>query len=989
MRTQFADRGAQRDADLGNDVRQLESSLTREFYSSCGGRYKLGIPWALVLSVALWEVVPHDRILAWFIAVTVSQISSQALCAVFRRTSTIGKVGVYWKRSLAASIAIDSLAAGSAGFFLFPVGSLPHQFILALFLCCIGGVAAITYAAHLSGSIISIFLITLPLSGVFFREGSEFSVTMGAVLLLFAVTLVGASVHMNRVLLESLRLRFEKDDLIESLSKEKEKVEVLNGELEAEVLERKLVAESLARSEERYRAVVQSQTELVCRLRSDYRLSFVNDAFGRYFGREPSDLMGESFLQFVYSEDLHRVKEYFAAVAGGDFRGPHEHRVHRADGQIDWIQWVHQPICGDQGQVKEYQGVGRDITAQKRAEEALEASERRFRTLVETAKDVIWTMSLDFRLTYISPSVKGLLGFDPEEIMGMNPMDTLTARSKERMMEIFRTEMAWEQDGSASAFAAETAEFEQYRKDGSVVSVEMTVKLLRDRQEAPVALFGTSRDITERKKAQDALKRSYAELERLVTERTTQLRDTIEKLKLEIAERHQAERSLQESEQRFRTIFEKARDSIFVKDRQLRYTHLNPAMQSIIEADEWTATGLTDAELYGREQAARLETEDLRVLSGQVIEAEHTLRLHDREITFDCVKIPMTDANGDIVGLCGIARDVTERARTQIKRNEGGQEFKSPPMLRALHQAQLAARSESLVLLLGESGSGKDYLASHIHRMSQRAGGPFFSINCAALARELAESELFGHEAGSFTGARTRKRGMLELAEGGTLLLNEIGELSLGLQAKLLTFLDTRSFTRVGGEANVEVSARLIAATNRDLRTAVKDGHFREDLFYRLNVFSIHVPPLRDRLEDLPHLIDSILKSLCAKLGCGEPPRMDSRCLPLMTKYHWPGNVRELKNVLERALILSEGGKIKPEAIRLWQPSESHRPEDDWEFVVRFPDANQNLKDVSRNVKLELMKEALRRTSGVKQDAARLLGISVDSFKYQVKSVGV
>ncbi|MFZ5867361.1 MAG: sigma 54-interacting transcriptional regulator [Thermodesulfobacteriota bacterium] len=855
MPTTFADKGAQPGALSNHDVRHLQSFLTREFYSSCDGQYKLAIPWALVLSIALWDAAPRGRILAWFAAVTVSQILSQALCAAFRKASTVTDISVYWKWGLTAAVTVGSLLVGSAGILLFPVGSLPHQFIVALFLCCIGGAAAITYAVHLPGSIISIFLITLPLSGSFFRAGSEFSVTMGAVLLLFAAALVVASAHINKVLHESLRLRFEKDDLIESVLREKEKVEELNGELEAEVLERKLVAASLARSEERYRAFVDSQTELVCRLIPDYGLSFANEAFRRYFNTNSEDLLGRNFFEFVYAGDLETVRDFFQSLDRSVSPAKHQHRVTAAEGEIRWLEWTYQVMRDQLGRVKEYQGVGRDITAQKKAEEALQ--------------------------------------------------------------------------------------------------------------------------------------RSYEELEQRVQERTSELKEANRQLQAEISDRIRAEVSLRESEQRFRTIFEKARDCIFVKDRELKYTHLNPAMQAVFEANESDVTGLTDEDLYGDEQATRLKREDVRVLAGQVIEAEHTLVLRGRELTFNCVKVPMMNSSGEIVGLCGIARDITERLRTQVKPETGELDFTSNAMSRALRQVRLAAKSDSIVLLLGESGSGKDFLAGHIHRLSSRSSGPFFSINCAALARELAESELFGHEAGSFTGARTRKRGMLELAEGGTLLLNEIGELSPTLQSKLLTFLDTRSFTRVGGEANIEVNARLIAATNRDLKSEVEAGRFRHDLYHRLNVFTIEVPPLRERSEDVPLLVDTLLNQLCTNLGCGEIPHMDARCMPKMTQYHWPGNVRELKNVLERALILSEGGKIRPEYIQLWERHEAANDRDRWFCAVSFPDESKNLNEVLKNVKSELMKEALRRTSGVKKDAANLLGISVDSFKYQSKTAGV
>ncbi len=187
-------------------------------------------------------------------------------------------------------------------------------------------------------------------------------------------------------------------------------------------------------------------------------------------------------------------------------------------------------------------------------------------------------------------------------------------------------------------------------------------------------------------------------------------------------------------------------------------------------------------------------------------------------------------------------------------------------------------------MLLGESGSGKDYLARYIHNHSKRAGGPYFSVNCAAIAAQLAESELFGHEKGSFTGAQGRKRGLLELAEGGTLLLNEIGELSLPLQAKLLTFLDTKKFTRVGGEKEISVNARLIAATNRDLQKEVEAGRFRNDLFYRINVMTITVPPLRERREDLPILTREILSQLHAELRFAAPPSIDAAAIETSQK---------------------------------------------------------------------------------------------------------
>jgi DNA-binding NtrC family response regulator len=299
-----------------------------------------------------------------------------------------------------------------------------------------------------------------------------------------------------------------------------------------------------------------------------------------------------------------------------------------------------------------------------------------------------------------------------------------------------------------------------------------------------------------------------------------------------------------------------------------------------------------------------------------------------------------------------------------------------------LQTALKVAAANSSVLLLGESGTGKDYLARFIHYHSSRSDGPFFAINCAAVSPELAESELFGHESGAFTGARGRKRGLLELAQQGTLLLNEIGELSPALQAKLLTFLDTRSFTRVGGEVNVSVDARLIAATNRDLEREVSEGGFRTDLFHRLNVMTIRVPALRERIEDIPILAREITERLAAEMDLSHTPEIDTASLRAFSNYTWPGNVRELRNVIERALILSSGGTISIDALDLRQAREN------WSYSLRFPE-NRSLNEVMHEVKRALIEEALRRSSGKRQSAARLLSISRNALFHHMKSVGI
>jgi DNA-binding NtrC family response regulator len=240
---------------------------------------------------------------------------------------------------------------------------------------------------------------------------------------------------------------------------------------------------------------------------------------------------------------------------------------------------------------------------------------------------------------------------------------------------------------------------------------------------------------------------------------------------------------------------------------------------------------------------------------------------------------------------------------------------RSGPMIgqgTAMHQVQRmidkVAASISPVLVLGESGTGKELVAREIHRRSDRADAPLIAVNCAALSEGVLESELFGHEKGAYTGAVGVRKGRFELADGGTLFLDEIGELSPGVQVKLLRVLQEKEFERVGGTKTIRVDTRIVAATHRDLKQAIADGEFREDLYYRLNVISIELPPLRDRREDIPSLSEHFLARFGREMA--KPVRLSAEVVDRLTHYHWPGNIRELQNVIERAVVLCDGDRL-------------------------------------------------------------------------------
>ncbi len=452
----------------------------------------------------------------------------------------------------------------------------------------------------------------------------------------------------------------------------------------------------------------------------------------------------------------------------------------------------------------------------------------------------------------------------------------------------------------------------------------------------------------------------------------------------DITDRKRIEEQLHDNAERLRGIFETARDCIFIKDATLKYTQVNPFFANIVDLPESRIVGRTDEELFGKAEAEILREADQRVLKGESIEQEHTRMLRGLPATFLDVKVPMRNTRGHVAGIIGISREITARIRAQPEKRTLEPDYDSPVMRQTLRAARLAAETDSIVLLTGESGVGKDHVARYVHRHSKRSSGPFFSINCAAVAPELAESELFGYDSGAFTGARGTKKGLLELAEGGSILLNEIGELSLGLQAKLLTFLDTRQFTRVGGVKVRSVSARLLAATNRDLEKEVKLKRFRHDLFYRLDVFTIEVPPLRQRTEDIPDLVRELVRDLSDNLGLESVPTVDAQALQTLTDYHWPGNVRELRNVLERALILGDKRRIKTRDLHVHHKLGAGNQEQEWSFAVGFPE-EETLNDVTYEVKRRLVTEALRRSNGVRNAAARLLGISIDSLKHYMR----
>jgi DNA-binding NtrC family response regulator len=323
---------------------------------------------------------------------------------------------------------------------------------------------------------------------------------------------------------------------------------------------------------------------------------------------------------------------------------------------------------------------------------------------------------------------------------------------------------------------------------------------------------------------------------------------------------------------------------------------------------------------------------------------------------------------------------VNDALAEQAEREGGFLVGESPAMLKLAETAAQAAKSNATVLITGESGTGKQVLAEFVHRQSNRSSGPFVYINCVAMKDELVESTLFGHEKGSFTGAIAQKRGRVEAAAGGTAFLDEVGDISPKLQAGLLRFLETGEFERVGGTRTLSVDCRVVTATNRDLKEAIRGNEFREDLYYRLNVIHLHVPPLRERRDDIGPLAVHFLERVRVDLKRA-PMKLAARTAEILTGYSWPGNVRQLKNAVERMAVLAKTEVLNPDLL----PPEIFEGEAPADLEL----GDLPLKGAVTEFKKSYIRKALAKTGGNQKEAAELLGIQRTFLNRLIKQLGI
>ena len=425
-------------------------------------------------------------------------------------------------------------------------------------------------------------------------------------------------------------------------------------------------------------------------------------------------------------------------------------------------------------------------------------------------------------------------------------------------------------------------------------------------------------------------------------------------------------------------VFDQISDAVFLYDRELRIKGLNQAAQRLF--------GMTDEEMLGKHCAQVFGCEHCDSNCGIAQGISHSciptgtvaLKLPNGLERLVVIRTTqLLDADGAVEGVVATVKDVSREA-APFQREIVAH---SHSMRQLLTFVKRVATSEaSSILVEGENGTGKDLIAATLHYQSLRRSEPFLAINCAAIPETLLESELFGYEKGAFTDARAQKRGLLELADKGTLFLDEVGEIPLSLQVKLLRVLEDQTFRRLGGVRDLTVDLRVVAATNKNLREAVKEGAFRQDLYYRLNVIQILVPPLRERSEDVLPLAKFFIEHYNRKFK-RQMEGMTIEAEQLLLKHDWPGNVRELRNAVERAMIVEDTAWITAASL----PIAVRSP--DGEETLEFPETPDALADPMSLVEQErrLVVHALEKSGGNQTHAARLLRVTRDTLRYKMK----
>jgi formate hydrogenlyase transcriptional activator len=618
------------------------------------------------------------------------------------------------------------------------------------------------------------------------------------------------------------------------------------------------------------------------------------------------------------------------------------------------------PLRDEDGNIVKWYGVTTDIEDRKRAEVALQLTSRDLlesKSKLEEAQRIThvgyWEWDVLTGRVNWSDETYRIYGLRPQE----RPMDLATLREKihpEDWEGVFRA-----LEGALSGGARYNAECRVFRPTGEVRIIHSQGDVKRDTAGRPTLMFGTVQDITERKQAEDTIREQETEL-RQILDLTPQL----------IA------------------VFGPNRERLYANRVALDYVGLN--------LEEWRKRS-NRGEFFHPDDRERVQDHiDRTFLSGAGGEMEFRLRKGNGSYRWFLARYnPVRDDKGQIRRWYDAFTDIDDRKRAEEKLQQENVALReeidkasmfeeivgtSPALQTVLSRISKVAPSDSTVLITGETGTGKELVARAIHRRSNRSARAFVSVNCAAIPRDLIASELFGHEKGAFTGATQQRLGRFELASGGTLFLDEVGELPAETQIALLRVLQEHEFERVGGTRPIRADVRVIAATNRDLQAAISAGSFRSDLFYRLHVFPIAIPALRERKEDIRLLVEYFIDRYARKAG-KHITTVEKRTLQVLQSYPWPGNIRELQNVIERSVIVCETENFSVDESWLSRQPVASEPASRLELSRKFAAQEKEMIEAA-------LRESRGRVSGSSGAAAKL-GIPGSTLESKIRSLKI
>ncbi len=675
----------------------------------------------------------------------------------------------------------------------------------------------------------------------------------------------------------------------------------------------------------------------------------------------------EEFLRLVHPEDRDRFNERIDKAFREKADFVQDYRIVLRNGTVKHIHGIGHPVFDETGNIVEYVGTDVDVTERRRAEEALQRSQAYLAEAQKLTHTGSWVWNVRTDTLFWSQEVFRIYDYDPKQMAHptwdfferIHPEDR--PRFEQRKKRLASAQKEW---------ADSKIDFRIVLPDGTIKHLQ---SIAHPVIESGDEIVGTVMDVTERICTEEKLRRSEADL--LEAQRISQTGSW----KLDVSSG-----KVIVSPQIFRIFGVKPDEGMSTPEFWLNRNHPEDAKRI--------------QELFERSTIQKTN-----------YDADYRIVLPDGSIKhLHAVGHPVLNESGDLVEFVGTAIDVTEQAQARIELEKAFEQIKrlkdrlhdenqalrehidrafmfedivgsSPALQSVLSSIVKVAPTDSTVLITGETGTGKELIARAIHKHSQRSGQAFISVNCASIPSSLIASELFGHEKGAFTGAVQRRQGRFELAHSGTIFLDEVGELSAETQIALLRVLQERQFERVGGNRILTTDVRVIAATNRDLTAAIDAGTFRSDLFYRLNVFPIEVPPLRKRKEDIPMLVEYFVKRYAEKAG-KQIRKIDNNTLELCQSYPWPGNIRELQNIVERSVILTSGDTFWIEKAWLAGPEPARQ-----EFAGPLPDTLQNQEKVMIETALAECKGKVAGPGG----AAAKLGIPRSTLDSKIKQLNI